>query len=74
MDSKRTYAYSAVPQENSVCPQGELLTGKESERMELHNPRRDRPKAAKAKVYAESCHIGFGVRFGREKQYLNAGE
>lgn len=36
--------------------------------MKLHNPRRDWPKTAKAKVYAESCYISFGVRFGREKQ------
>lgn len=34
-----------------TCPQGELLTDKELERMKLHNPRRDWPKTAKAKVY-----------------------
>lgn len=74
MDSKRTYAYNVVLQENDVYPQGELLTDKELERMKLHNPRRDWPKVAKAKVYAESCYISFGVRFGRVKQYLNTGE
>ena len=74
MDSKRTYVYSAVLRENDVCPQGEPLTGKEPERMKQHNPRRDWPKIAKAKVYAESCYISFGVRFGQEKQYLNTGE
>ena len=74
MDSKRTYAYNVVLQENDVCPQGELLTDKELERMKLHNPRRDWPKTAKAKVYAESCYISFGVRFGQVKQYLNTGE
>lgn len=72
--SKRTYMYNVVLQENDVCPQGELLTDKELERMKLHNPRRDWPKTAKAKVYAESCYISFGVRFGRVKQYLNTGE
>jgi hypothetical protein len=25
-------------------------------------------------VWAESCYISFGVRFGRVKQYLNTGE
>lgn len=74
MDSKRTYVYKVVLQENDICPQGELLTDKELERMKLHNPRRDWPKTAKAKVYAESCYISFGVRFGRVKQYLNTGE
>ena len=74
MNSKRTYVYNAVLRENDVCPQGELLTDKELERMKLHNPRHDWLKVAKAKVYAESCYISFGVRFGRVKQYLNTGE
>lgn len=74
MDSKRTYMYNVVLRENNACPQGELLTGKELERMKLHNLRRGWPKTAKAKIYAESCYISFGVRFGRVKQYLNTGE
>lgn len=74
MNSKRTYVYNVVLRENDVCPQGELLTDKELERMKLHNPRHDWPKVAKAKVYVESCYISFGVRFGRVKQYLNTGE
>lgn len=74
MDSKRTYVYNVVLRENGVCPQGELLTDKELERMKQHNPRRDWPKVAKAKVYAESCYISFGVWFGQVKQYLNTGE
>lgn len=41
MDSKRTYIYNVVLQENDVCPAGELLTDKELERMKQHNPRRD---------------------------------
>lgn len=75
MNSKRTRVYNVVLRENDVCPQGELLTDKELEIMKLHNPKRDWPKTAKAKVYAESCYINFvGVRFGRVKQYLNTGE
>lgn len=74
MDSKRTYVYNVVLRENDVCPQDELLTDKELERMKLYNPRHDWPKVAKAKVYAESCYISFGVRFGRVKQYLNTRE
>lgn len=54
MDSKRTYVYNVVLRENDVCPQGELLTGKELERMKQHNPRRDWPETKKAKVYADS--------------------
>lgn len=45
--NKRTYMYNVVLQENDVCPQGELLTDKELERMKLHNPRRDWPKTKK---------------------------
>lgn len=74
MNSKRTYVYNVVLRENDVCPQGELLTDKELERMKQYNPRRDWPRTAKAKVYAESCYFSFGVRFGRVKQYINTGE
>lgn len=70
MDSKRTHVYNAVPRENDVCPQGELLTDKEPERMKQHNSRRDWPETKKAKVYADSCYIYFGVRFGTVKQYI----
>lgn len=70
MDSKRTYVYNVVLRENDVCPQGELLTDKELERIKIAHPRRDWPRTAKAKVYAESCYISFGVRFGLVKQYL----
>lgn len=74
MDSKRTYVYNVVLRENDVCPQGKLLTDKELERMKQHNPRRDWPETKKAKVYADSCYICFGVRFGTVKQYINTGE
>lgn len=70
----KTYIYNVVLQTNSICAEGELLTDKELERLKLHNSKRDWPKTAKAKVYAESCHTSFGVRFGRVKQYLNTGE
>lgn len=36
--------------------------------MKQHNPRRDWPETKKAKVYADSCYICFGVRFGTVKQ------
>ena len=72
MSSKRTYVYNVVLQENDVCPTGELLTDKELERMKLHNRKRDWPRTAKAKIYAESCYFSFGVRFGRVKQYIEA--
>ena len=52
----------------------ELLTDKELERMKQHNPKRDWPETKKAKVYADSCYICFGVRFGTVKQYINTGE
>lgn len=74
MDSKRTYMYNVVLQENGVCPQGELLTDKELERMKQPNSRRNWLETKKAKVYADSCYICFGVRFGTVKQYINTGE
>ena len=72
MNSKRTYVYNVVLQENDVCPAGELLIDKELERMKLHNRKRNWPRTAKAKIYAESCYISFGVRFGQVKQYIEA--
>lgn len=55
MDSKRTYVYNVVLRENDVCPQGELLTDKELERMKQHNPRRDWPET-------KSCSKVFPVQ------------
>lgn len=60
MDSKRTYVYNVALRENDVCPQGELLTDKELERMKQYNPRHDWPETKKAKVYADNCYI-FGL-------------
>ena len=74
MNSKRTYIYNVVLQENDVCPAGELLTDRELKRMKLHNRKRDWPRTAKARVYAESCYFSFGVRFGRVKQFIEAAE
>lgn len=48
MDSKRTYAYNVVLRENDVCPQGELLTDKELERINLTRmPKDERNKLLK---------------------------
>lgn len=55
MSRKRTY--NRVVQANDVCPLGELLTGKELERMKLHNCRRDWPETKKAKVYADVISV-----------------
>lgn len=74
MNSKRTYVYNVVLQDTGVCPQGELLTNRELEKMKRRHLKRNQLRTAKAKVYAESCYISFGVRFGQVKQYLNTGE
>mgnify|MGYP001629331276 CR=1 FL=1 len=63
MSSKRTYVYNMVLQENDVCPEGELLTDKELERMKLNNVKRDWPETSKVKVYGEDVYFNFGVRF-----------
>lgn len=49
MDSKRTYVYNVVLWENDICPQGELLTDKELERMKQHNPRYNWPETKRRK-------------------------
>ena len=46
-----------------VCPEGELLTDKELERMKLNNVKRDWPETSKVKVYGEDVYFNFGVRF-----------
>lgn len=77
MKINRNYRFVLTVLDNEKINAGEIridscaVTG---ERMKQHNPRCDWPKTAKAKVYAESCCISFGVRFGRVKQYLNTGE
>ena len=42
MSSKRIY--NMVLKATDVCPEGELLTGKELERMKLNNVKRDWPE------------------------------
>lgn len=59
MDSKKTYVYNVVLQENDVCPQGELLTDKELERMKQHNPKRDWPKTAMQLLCAAQSNAGI---------------
>ena len=61
MSSKRIY--NMVLQATDVCPEGELLTDKELERMKLNNVKRDWPKTSKVKVYGEDVYFNFGVRF-----------
>lgn len=59
MDSKRTYVYNVVLRENDVCPQGELLTDKELERMKQHNPRRDWPETKKGESFMTCCQLSL---------------
>jgi hypothetical protein len=61
MSSKRIY--NMVQRRTGVCPEGELLTDKELERMKLYNPRRDWPETCRVKVYGEDVYFNFGVRF-----------
>lgn len=70
MDSKRTYVYNVVLRENDVCPQGELLTDKELERMKQHNPRRDWPNTAKVTVKTGEIYFSFGVRFAESYELV----
>ena len=74
MDSKRTYVYNVVLRENDVCPQGELLTDKELERMRLHNSRRDWPNTAKVTVKTGEIYFSFGVRFAESYELIKPGE
>lgn len=74
MDNKRTYVYNVVLRENDVCPQGELLTDKELERMRLHNSRRDWPNTAKVTVKTGEIYFSFGVRFAESYELIKPGE
>ena len=56
--------YNMVLKATDVCPEGELLTDKELERMKLNNAKRDWPETSKVKVYNEDVYFNFfGVRF-----------
>lgn len=61
MNSKRTYVYNVVLRENDVCPQGELLTDKELERMKQHNSRRDWPETKKRRKFMQIVAISVLV-------------
>lgn len=74
MDSKRTYTYNVVLRENDVCPQGELLTDKELERMKQHNPRHDWPNTVKVAVKTGEIYFSFGVRFAESYELIKPGE
>ncbi len=68
MSSKRIY--NVVLQANDICPEGELLTDKELERMKLNNIRRDWPKTRRVKVYSKDVYFCFGIRFTNAIQEL----
>ena len=55
MSSKRIY--NMVLKATDVCPEGELLTDKELERMKLNNVKRDWPETSKVKVYGEDVYL-----------------
>ena len=61
MSSKRIY--NMVLKATDVCPEGELLTDKELERMKLNNVKRDWPNTAKVTVKTGEIYFCFGVRF-----------
>lgn len=61
MSSKRIY--NMVLKATDVCPEGELLTDKELERMKLNNVKRDWPETSKVKVYGKDVYFNSGVRF-----------
>lgn len=59
MSSKRIY--NMVLQANNICPEGELLTDKELEKLKLNNVKRDWPKTCQVKVCGEDVYFCFGV-------------
>ena len=59
-----------VLQATDVCPEGELLTDKELERMKQNNCKRDWPKTCKVKVCSENVYFNFGVRFADNIQKI----
>ena len=50
-----------VLQANNICPEGELLTDKELEKLKLNNVKRDWPKTCQVKVCGEDVYFCFGV-------------
>lgn len=55
--------YNMVEVENDICPEGELLTDKELEKLKQNNVRRNWPKTCKIKTYGEDVYFCFGARF-----------
>ena len=72
MNSKRIY--NMVLKATDVCPEGELLTGKELERMRLYNSKRDWPNTAKVTVKTGEIYFCFGVRFAESYELIEPGE
>lgn len=68
MSNKRIY--SMVLKAADVCPEGELLTGKELERMKPNNVKHDWTETSKVKAYGEDVYFNFGVRFAAVIQEL----
>lgn len=66
--------YNRVMHDTGVCPEGELLTDKELERMKQHNVKRDWPKTHRVKVHSGNIYFFFGVRFATEALDLETGE
>lgn len=58
--NKRTYVYNVVLRKNDVCPQGELLTGKELERINLTRmPKDERNKSIKCESFTICCRLNL---------------
>lgn len=72
MSSKRIY--NMVLKATDVCPEGELLTDKELERMKLNNVKRDWPNTAKVTVKTGEIYFCFGVRFAESYELIEPGE
>ena len=73
MNSKRTYN-RVMDNRSRVCPEGELLTDKELERMHLYNFRRDWPNTAKVTVKTGEIYFNFGIRFAESYELIKPGE
>ena len=67
--------YNMVLKATDVCPEGELLTDEELERMKLNNVKRDWPETSKVKVYSEDIYFNFfGIRFAENYELIESGE
>lgn len=73
MSRKRIYN-RVMDGRTGVCPLGELLTGKELERMRLHSSRKDWPNTAKVTVKTGEIYFSFGVRFAESYELIKPEE